>query len=205
MGSRASKRPEDEERVGVEPEVSQDGQEPDMLEVEVLQGVSGERLCAISTGSDWAVQHLKAAIEQQTGIAVGQQRLLTGTDPLSNDEPDLWAALRGKSPTVTLIAVENPWPALEKRLHGVIQGRVRTLPDGWQLPSLGEMSLGGPGMYVAVPGMYGGFSIQREGGETDKDAHPVLQVESWSRVCSGSGQRHIIDADGARLVAEGFV
>jgi hypothetical protein len=32
-----------------------------------------------------------------------------------------------------------------------------------------------------------------------------LMSESWCRVVEGSGQRHEITAQGARLVAEGFV
>ena len=50
-----------------------------------------------------------------------------------------------------------------------------------------------------VPGMYGGFAYQL--GETGT----TLTVNSWSRVCEGSGQRHEITPDGCRLTDEGFV
>jgi hypothetical protein len=45
--------------------------------------------------------------------------------------------------------------------------------------------------------MYGGFSYRLDGDH--------LIVESWSRVVGGSGQRHVIDERGTRLVADGFV
>jgi hypothetical protein len=52
-------------------------------------------------------------------------------------------------------------------------------------------------LWFAVPGMYGGFSIEVFKGR--------LFVESWSRVAEGSGQAHVITTAGAVLVDEGFV
>jgi hypothetical protein len=49
--------------------------------------------------------------------------------------------------------------------------------------------------------MYGGFKYWFE--ESSSPAR--LICESWCRVVDGSGQRHQIDADGYRLVEEGFV
>jgi hypothetical protein len=56
-------------------------------------------------------------------------------------------------------------------------------------------------VWFAVPGMYGGFSFWLDG--TGAGSRPM--PESWCRVVEGSGQRHEITAQGARLVAEGFV
>jgi hypothetical protein len=36
-------------------------------------------------------------------------------------------------------------------------------------------------------------------------AEPTLVTSSWCRVVEGSGQRHDVTVDGARLVDEGFV
>lgn len=53
-----------------------------------------------------------------------------------------------------------------------------------------------------VPGMYGGFyyylSLNDEG-------QYELNVDSWSRICGGSGQTHIITEDKCELIDEGFV
>jgi hypothetical protein len=49
--------------------------------------------------------------------------------------------------------------------------------------------------------MYGGFSYTLEA--DGADARPV--AESWCRVVGGSGQCHLITADGFELVAEGFI
>lgn len=55
--------------------------------------------------------------------------------------------------------------------------------------------------WFAVPGMYGGFRFWLEGqGQLTK-----LVSESWCRVMGGSGQRHEITSDEAKLVEEGFV
>ena len=49
--------------------------------------------------------------------------------------------------------------------------------------------------------MYGGFNFWLEAEHDDVR----LVTESWCRVVDGSGQRHIVTADDARLVDEGFV
>lgn len=56
-------------------------------------------------------------------------------------------------------------------------------------------------IWFAVPGMYGGFHY----GLTVRGKRPMLLVDSWSRIVGGSGQRHEIGTDGARLVDSGFV
>ena len=53
-------------------------------------------------------------------------------------------------------------------------------------------------LWFAVPGMYGGFSI-----ELMKDSY--LYVESWIRVVGDSGMAHVITHEGVTLVDEGFV
>jgi hypothetical protein len=55
----------------------------------------------------------------------------------------------------------------------------------------------GQRMWFAVPGMYGGFSVELMRG--------YLFVESWLRVVGGSGQAHVVTHEGAVLVDEGFV
>ncbi|WP_040859811.1 ankyrin repeat domain-containing protein [Nocardia niigatensis] len=92
---------------------------------------------------------------------------------------------------------------LEHVLHAVITGRaydfVREIR--MRLPQLGPLTeVETPSMWMAVPGMYGGFSIElSRPGET-----PELTVESWCRVVGGSGQRHIVRPNGFELVDEGF-
>ena len=53
-------------------------------------------------------------------------------------------------------------------------------------------------LWFAVPGMYGGFSI-----ELMKDSY--LYVESWIRVVGESAQAHVITHEGVTLVDDGFV
>lgn len=52
-------------------------------------------------------------------------------------------------------------------------------------------------LWYPVPGMYGGFSIRL--------MRNYLFVESWCRVVGGSGQAHVVTAEGFTLVEEGFV
>ncbi|CAK0800830.1 unnamed protein product [Prorocentrum cordatum] len=127
---------------GAAPPGGEDRQDSDVLELEVLQGVSGERLCTVSAQGGWGVGDLKVAVEEKAGIAPGQQRLLVGNEPLSTKMPDLRATLRGKPPVVTLLVGPDPWPALEGALHDTIRGRVQELPESFSFPSLREMSLG---------------------------------------------------------------
>ncbi|MDP7734252.1 ankyrin repeat domain-containing protein [Mycobacterium paragordonae] len=55
----------------------------------------------------------------------------------------------------------------------------------------------GQRIWFPVPGMYGGFDI------TLVQNH--LDVKSWCRVVSSSGQAHVVTSQGAILVDEGFV
>ena len=52
-------------------------------------------------------------------------------------------------------------------------------------------------MWLAVPGMYGGFHYVLRGEE--------LVVKSWCRVVGGSGQTHRITADGYWMTESGYV
>ncbi|MBQ6628288.1 MAG: hypothetical protein IJH65_05660 [Methanobrevibacter sp.] len=53
-----------------------------------------------------------------------------------------------------------------------------------------------------VPGMYGGFYYYLYENETGEYE---LNVDSWSRICGGSGQTHIITQNKCELIDEGFV
>lgn len=89
---------------------------------------------------------------------------------------------------------------LEEGLHNVILGRVEDLikKNEQALPQVAYLFEKGE-FYYAVPGMYGGFSVSKNG---DKG----IVASSWIRVCGGSGQEHEIDNDGnTKLVKEGFV
>jgi hypothetical protein len=88
--------------------------------------------------------------------------------------------------------------------HEVIRGRVDDLArkEHLRLPELEPLlELRSPCVYFPVPGMYGGFlySLQPAG------ANSTLAVDSWCRVCGGSGQRHLITATGSTLVEDGYV
>ncbi len=52
-----------------------------------------------------------------------------------------------------------------------------------------------------VPGMYGGFRYWLE----ERWESVLLICESWSRVCGGCGERHIVTPYGFTLAAQGFV
>ena len=94
--------------------------------------------------------------------------------------------------------------AIERHFHEVIRSRAADLVDEHRLvlPDLTELlDADEPKAWFPVPGMYGGFSYQLEG----EGPETRLVTESWCRVVDGSGQRHVITADGSRLVAEGFV
>lgn len=101
--------------------------------------------------------------------------------------------------------IRHPLPkealeAMERHFHAVIHERAGELVtrQGLRLPRLEPLTeQREPACWFPVPGMYGGFSYRLRG--------PELIVESWCRVVGGSGQRHVIDPDGARLVDEGFV
>ena len=93
---------------------------------------------------------------------------------------------------------------IQANFHDVIRGRASPLIEehSLRLPELENLlEMAQPKVWFPVPGMYGGFSywIEREGADAQ------LVSASWSRVVGGSGQRHVIDAEGSTLVEEGFV
>lgn len=90
--------------------------------------------------------------------------------------------------------------SIQRHFHTLIHERAGDLITEHQLrlPELETLTeQRNPACWFAVPGMYGGFKYRLERAQ--------LIVESWCRVVGGSGQRHVIDETGARLVAEGFV
>jgi hypothetical protein len=113
------------------------------------------------------------------------------------------------SPVPTRLTPERS-SVLDTGLASVIDGRLR-LPGGIAesygkpledclryppvavLPECPDQRL-----WFAVPGMYGGFSI-----ELMKESY--LYVESWIRVVGDSGQAHVVTHEGVTLVDEGFV
>lgn len=93
--------------------------------------------------------------------------------------------------------------AIQHHFHAVIRGRAAGLVDRHDL-ALPKLALPLPSeaekAWFPVPGMYGGFSFWFEGEAEDLR----LVTESWCRVVGGSGQRHVITAQGSDLVDEGF-
>ncbi len=93
---------------------------------------------------------------------------------------------------------------LQAHFHEVIRGRVSDLvrKEALRLPELEPLlELENPRVYFAVPGMYGGFEYTLQpAGEAS-----TLAVDSWCRVCGGSGQRHLVTAAGSTLVEDGFI
>lgn len=80
---------------------------------------------------------------------------------------------------------------IETRIRPQIETRLRH-PACEVLTEIPEGTL-----WYPVPGMYGGFNVEL------REHH--LYVESWSRVVGGSGQAHVVTAQGSTLVNEGFV
>lgn len=117
----------------------------------------------------------------------GKTHLLAALEPV----------YRRRVPTRTLAR-------LQAHLHEVIRGRVDDLvrKERLRLPELEPLlELEHPCVYFPVPGMYGGFqyTLQAAG------ENSTLAVESWCRVCGGSGQRHLVTAGGSTLVEDGFI
>ena len=93
---------------------------------------------------------------------------------------------------------------VEQRFHTLIQLRLEEfqLPLPTELPRLkGLKATEEAPAWFAVAGMYGGFAYYLKPGKVPLE----FVVASWSRVCDGSGQRHLITADRTELVEEGFV
>jgi hypothetical protein len=107
--------------------------------------------------------------------------------------------------------------AIEQNLHSVIRGRADRLLERYPvpLPSLAAMIAGDASVeprgfrpaygstdvwFFQVPGMYGGFRLKWiAGGDKAR-----LESISFCRVAGGSGQRHIITAEGSVLVESGM-
>lgn len=94
--------------------------------------------------------------------------------------------------------------AIEAQFHDLIRARVEefgaSLPTA--LPLLRDAALPSEKpTYLAISGMYGGFSYWLEGSLKA----PRLIVASWSRVVGYSGERHEITAEATRLIDSGFV
>jgi len=88
---------------------------------------------------------------------------------------------------------------MEAALHKVILGRVEDLikKNGQSLPQIGRLweetvgeEEGYSTAWFAVPGMYGGFSLNLNVAENE------LTADSWCRVAGGSEERHVIDKHG---------
>lgn len=93
---------------------------------------------------------------------------------------------------------------IQSHFHAVIHARIdQPLPDNrLRLPELEILlEIERPHMWFAVPGMYGGFSYRLEAAGVGA----TLVSESWCRVVEGSGQRHVINSAGSKLIDEGFV
>ncbi|HPX37428.1 MAG TPA: ankyrin repeat domain-containing protein [Mycobacterium sp.] len=94
---------------------------------------------------------------------------------------------------------------LQRNLDAVIDGRIRgVLYNGrdprtvLRYPPVGILhEVPGNRLWFPVPQMHGGFDIALHAG--------YLEVRSWCRIVGGSGQSHVITADGATLVDSGFV
>lgn len=141
-------------------------------------------------------------------IALGAWRLLPTA---TGERPSEIARRRGHThlvgpltPRPVIDVPVDELAAIQRHFHEVIRGREAELVDehGLRLPELAVLTESDPpAAWFAVPGMYGGFDYRLSPGETGW----LLTAESWSRVASGSGQRHEITAAGALLVDEGFV
>lgn len=93
--------------------------------------------------------------------------------------------------------------AIRDHFHDVIRGRILGTPAilPRTLPDLDDLLRSRRRLrWLPVEMMTGGFSYRLRGGGPEMK----LVVESWQRICPGSGERHEITARGAVLVAEGF-
>lgn len=93
---------------------------------------------------------------------------------------------------------------IERHFHAVIRGRAPEIVEEHQLrlPELEPLlEMERCKVWFAIPGMYGGFSYEL----AEDGVEARLVAESWCRVVSGSGQRHVITSAGSELVEKGFV
>jgi len=100
----------------------------------------------------------------------------------------------------------DPISRVEAQFHALILRRAEAQVREYRLilPTLRadlEVDTRTEQAWFPVPGMMGGFAYRWAPGKVGQQ----LIVESWSRGCGGSGQRHEVDGDGYRLVDEGFV
>ena len=123
----------------------------------------------------------------------------------------LVGALRRFSAGSRLGVIHNPWQVVPRderaqilgHLHRLMRDRAAEFDVGVvELPGI-DLSVGTADepTWWPIERMYGGFSYWLDGAREP----PVLVVMSWCRVVQGSGRRHEVTADGARLVDEGFV
>lgn len=103
------------------------------------------------------------------------------------------------TPDSRVIANPDLWPKLDRWLAALIESRIRPqLTIRLRHPQssvLAEMPEGAT-LWMPVPGMYGGFSIQL--------LRSYLFVQSSIRIVEGSGQAHVVTTEGYTMVEEGF-
>jgi len=97
---------------------------------------------------------------------------------------------------------------IEKRFHGLIMERSGFLIEKFKvrLPHITQDLLKTtdwmkPASFP-VPGMYGEFYYSLG---IDRNFEYFLNVDSWFRICEGSGQTHKITTKACELIDEGFV
>lgn len=158
---------------------------------------------------------LHQAARNGASVDVTEQLILLGASRMvrnSRGETPLETARRAKSEH--LMNVLQPAPVhqvseiqisrLEEQLRKVVLGRTEDLVEKNQIefpPLCLLLERESPVIWFPIPGMVGGFRIElRRAGES-----PQLIVDSWSRSCEGSGERHLVMAHGYVLIAAGFV
>lgn len=105
---------------------------------------------------------------------------------------------------------ESDLQAIQKNFYDLMYYRCRNAENclKWldentaELPKItNELSSLTEPEWIAIPGMYGGFSY----GLIERDGKPLLVADSWVRVVGGSGQSHEITPSEVTIVAEGYV
>jgi len=100
---------------------------------------------------------------------------------------------------------------IEENFHAVINGRVKDLVDKYDLilPQLSvslEVQVAIEFLdngYCAIPGMYGGFTIEFQFNADKSDVDHLL-TSSWCRIAGGSGQTHKCTPEQSELIESGF-